>query len=254
MTALLLIFIMMFTFQEIGRNSGDAWYSSTYISLAEAISNECIRTEAQIAIRPVRNEKYWSNSIRTLAEQAEETAFKMRTEAEYRMVVDAISNCTAPEPCNVLVFGVGWDAFLLIDANFHGRTVFLEDDRKWQQMVRKRIPCMQSFLVTYSTRLRDWPMYVAPKNKEQLDMVLPLVVARTAWDVIIVRGPSGDATKLGAWNSPGRMQSLYTASRLARLYFRHPERRKHVDVVVYDSERMVEKKFSSLFLGDDNIV
>ena len=62
---------------------------------------------------------------------------------------------------------------------------------------------MQSFLVTYSTRLRDWPMYVAPKNKEQLDMVLPLVVARTAWDVIIVRGPSGDATKLGAWNSPG---------------------------------------------------
>ena len=50
------------------------------------------------------------------------------------------------------------------------------------------------------------------------------------------------------------MQSLYTASRLARLYFRHPERRKHVDVVVYDSERMVEKKFSSLFLGDDNIV
>jgi hypothetical protein len=130
MTALLLIFIMMFTFQEIGRNSGgnmvlllmlsffcfqfalgclvevfccnvelipvifvkiiDAWYSSTYMSLSEALNNECIHTEgwfaqlsamwtvcliviffvAQIAVRPVRNEKYWSNAIRSLAEQA----------------------------------------------------------------------------------------------------------------------------------------------------------------------------------------
>ena len=139
-------------------------------------------------------------------------AAERRTEAEYRLLLDLVANCSAP--CNVLVFGVAWDALLLAEANWAGRTVFLEDDYKWQQMVRKKAPCMDTYLVHYSTRLRDWPLYEEPKNYGLLEMVLPLSVVTTPWDIIVVRGPAGTPQRLGVFESPGRMQSLFMASQV----------------------------------------
>jgi len=247
----ILLFVM--SVQIFGRNNDGAWYSSTYMTLTTAHANECIPTAASIVVHPSRNEHYWNNAIRLVAEQsAESTALSQQIAEEYQLVIDTILNCT--QPCNVLVFGVGWDSMLLVEANRRGRTVFLEDDYKWQQMVRKKVPCMETYLVHYSTRLRDWPLYELAANIAQLEMALPLVATTTPWDVIIVRGPAGEATRLGAWNSPGRMQSLWTASRLAKWYFRHPPRRTFVDVVVFDAERLVEKRFANLFLNTDKNV
>lgn len=39
----------------------------------------------------------------------------------------------------VLIFGVDWGSMLIYDANRQGRTVFLEDNYKWQQIVKKTV-------------------------------------------------------------------------------------------------------------------
>ena len=89
---------------------------------------------AALSTHVQRHDQYWTNSLRQIAGQEEEKTFKLRTEDEYKLVFESILNCT--QPCNVLVFGVAWDAMLLMEANWLGKTVFLEDNFKWQALVR----------------------------------------------------------------------------------------------------------------------
>jgi hypothetical protein len=252
----IMLLVMIFTFHEMGRNSDLAWYPASMLSLSDAQSNQCVRTEGALATRPERSDAYWDSSVKALVELqgiAHDADAAARVEAAEALVVSVLRNCS--NFCNVLVFGVSWDAILISEANWAGgATVFLEDDTKWETVVRKKVHCMESYVVHYQTRLRDWPLYEEPYNYKMLDMLLPYRVVSTPWDVIIVRGPAGEPQRLGAFDNPGRMQSLYTASHLARLYFRFPPRSDAVDVLVFDIDRMVENRFANRFLGADNIV
>jgi glucuronoxylan 4-O-methyltransferase len=66
-------------------------------------------------------------------------------------------------------------------------------------------------------------------------MQLPERIRDHRWDVILVDAPPGDGP-----GRPGRMQSIYEASRLAA-----PD----ACVFVHDIDRPVEKWFSTRFLG-----
>ena len=190
----------------------------------------------------------WSAKIAALLDEEEDDKWGA---ADYFLTLSTLLNCTAP--CNTLVFGLSWDASLILEANVLGRTIFLEDDTKWAGIVRRKVPCANTYSVVYSTKLRDWPVYEDPVSHSRLDMTLPLDVVTTPWDLIIVQGPSGDPTRLGAWENPGRMQSIYTASRLASRYFQFPARNSAVSVVVFDTDRLVENRFSDRFLGKENL-
>ena len=111
--------------------------------------------------------------------------------------------------CNLLIFGLGYDSVYWQRLNRAGHTLFLEDDDAWIGVVLSETPGLNVERVTYETRLRDWRELTS--RTEDLILALPEAIAQRPWDVIVVDAPAG-------WSddSPGRMQSIYTASRLCR--------------------------------------
>jgi len=144
--------------------------------------------------------------------------------------------------CNLLIFGVGFDAAFWMHHNRQGRTVFLEDSAEWSEFVRARMPPeynMSVYGVHYKTLLgRDDATYLDRATWPHLFMELPEDILETEWDIILVDAPAG--YKKG--KTPGRYQALYMAARL----------RRPADAltVVDDCERHVERTYGDLFLGN----
>ncbi|XP_010930428.1 glucuronoxylan 4-O-methyltransferase 3 [Elaeis guineensis] len=155
-------------------------------------------------------------------------------------------------PCNFLVFGLGRDSPMWTALNHGGRTVFLEEDMSWMETIQEKFPTLESYHVTYDTKvtqandlleLRREPACTAVGevkfSKCQLALKrLPSVFFEVEWDLIMVDAPTG-------WipEAPGRMGAIYTAGMAARA-----RTEGETDVFVHDVDRVVEDKFSKIFL------
>lgn len=157
---------------------------------------------------------------------------------EYRAIWSAIR---ARAPTELLIFGVGRDSALWLDANAGGRTIFVEHEREWIAETRRRLPEAQIVEVTYDTRARWWRLYLLRPDRLWM-RDLPPAVTETAWGVIFVDSPQGYRP-----HTPGRMKSLYSAARMA-------QRTGDVDVLVHDTDRKIERVYGDRFLGADNLV
>lgn len=159
------------------------------------------------------------------------------TYEEYKLVYDVVA---ARAPCDLLVFGVGRDSTLWLEANAGGRTVFLEDVATWAEYARREVPGITVYDVRYRTLRIFW--HVLKHIPERLMMRdLPPDVVATKWDVVLVDAPRGTR-----WYRPGRMKSIYTASVLAGP--------SGGDVFVHDCHRRVEREASDRFLGAERLV
>lgn len=144
-------------------------------------------------------------------------------------------------PCNLLVFGVGRDSAIWLDANQGGRTEFIEHEPEWIEGTRTCLPSIVIHQVRYRTRrfmwclLPPWRRYLALPD-------LPPSVTTAPWDIIFVDSPQGHT-----YRTPGRMQSIFTASKLA-------ERSGDVHVLVHDCHRTVERVYSDVYLGAGRLV
>lgn len=161
------------------------------------------------------------------------------TVAEYQRILEVVRERA---PGKVLVFGVGRDSEIWIRANEGGETVFLENEAEWIRIAREKNPDARIHQVEYDTRRFLWRWYLHREERLFMDD-LPDAVVNTDWDVIFVDSPQGQS-----WKRPGRMKSIYTASRLAR---RSPGM---VDVLIHDCDRTVERVYSDTYLGDRNLV
>lgn len=168
-----------------------------------------------------------------LADHSEIQLQEMEILAVYRAIV-------AKPGCNMLVFGLGNDSALWCEINSGGRTAFLEHDPSWIDIVRDANPGIESHVVGYPNDITQWSGLV--DEPERLEMELPRVVTDTEWDVVLVDGPPGYVfdTLL-----PGRMSSIFMASRLVR---------KGGTVFVHDTEREVERTYCDRYLGAGNLV
>jgi hypothetical protein len=147
----------------------------------------------------------------------------------------------ARAPGKVLVFGVGRDTPLWLEANAGGRTVFVEHEPEWIAETRRRQPEAEVVQVRYRTRARWWRLYLlVPARLEMRD--LPDDVRREQWDVIFVDSPQGFNAK-----TPGRMASIYTAAQMAGEL-------GGVDVLVHDTNRTIERRCGDRFCGVENLV
>jgi hypothetical protein len=151
---------------------------------------------------------------------------------EYRAIASTLENRA---PCNLLVFGTGYDSDLWLSINSAGRTQFIEDDPLWKHMGGDSV-----VMVEYGTTLEDWPRLL--DDEAALLLELPPSIANTAWDVILVDGPAAFQS-----HHPGRMKSIFTASWLA-------SRHRKVDVFVHDCDRLVEQIYCDTFLCSENLV
>ncbi|CAA2968015.1 glucuronoxylan 4-O-methyltransferase 3-like [Olea europaea subsp. europaea] len=157
-------------------------------------------------------------------------------------------------PCNFLVFGLGFDSLLWASLNHRGRTVFLEDDKNWMKMVKKQMPSLEIYHVSYETDIKqaDELLYkgksgeckvVGDPRSSKCPLAIknfPSIVYEIEWDVIMVDAPVGSYNR-----GPGRMNTIYTVGLLAK-----NKEDGETDVFVHDIERKVEDTFSRAFLCD----
>jgi uncharacterized protein (TIGR01627 family) len=139
---------------------------------------------------------------------------------------------TIRPPLNFLVFGMGNDSPFWSSLNRRGRTVFIEDQPDWFNRIRQRNPSLEAYLVDYGTSLEQGMELI--DHPERLAMDLPADIRKTAWDVILVDGPAGYEA-----GTPGRMKSLYEASRMIK---------QPGSIFVHDQERDVEREYGDRYL------
>lgn len=167
------------------------------------------------------------------------------TYEEYKLVHDVL---VERAPCNLLVFGVGRDSSLWLDANDDGRCVFLEDVAEWAAFARDAVPGIEVYDVRYGTLRVLWPVLKHFEERLRMDE-LPADVDEVDWDIILVDAPRGTR-----WYRPGRMKSIYMASVLGRREASTDEAAGLADVFVHDCHRRVEREASDRFLGADRLV
>jgi glucuronoxylan 4-O-methyltransferase len=139
--------------------------------------------------------------------------------------------------CSLLVFGCGRDSAFWEMVNAQGTTAFLEDNPDWAALARQGLKSANVHMVSYDTKLPDWRRLI--DQPSELLMDLPEEISSRKWDVILVDGPAGynDA-------QPGRMKSIYAASRLVA---------PGGCVFIHDSEREAESAFASRYLGNERV-
>lgn len=150
---------------------------------------------------------------------------------EYQYIGALIS---AHSPGNVLIFGVGNDTPYWIDINPGGLTLFLEDNPSWIRKVSSKTPGARIEEIHYTTRRWWWKRIIDQPDKLQL--ILPQIVHETFWDVIFVDAPRGNKGRF-----PGRMQSIFSASKL-----------KYKHILVHDCNRKVEHAYFEKYIGQPN--
>ncbi|KAI5661675.1 hypothetical protein M9H77_20998 [Catharanthus roseus] len=158
-------------------------------------------------------------------------------------------------PCNFLVFGLGHDSLMWNSLNYGGRTIFLEEDESWIEQIKTRFPMLESYHVTYDTKVNQANnLMEVGKGTECTSILdprysmcqlalkgLPNEVYEIKWDLIMVDAPTGYYE-----DAPGRMSAIYTAGMMAR----NKEEGGETHVFVHDVNREVEDKFSRAFLCD----
>ncbi|KAL5555113.1 hypothetical protein UlMin_037349 [Ulmus minor] len=155
-------------------------------------------------------------------------------------------------PCNFLVFGLGHDSLMWSALNHGGRTVFLEEDEAWIEQIRRRFPTLESYHVTYDSKVNQAENLMDVGRGPECTAVgdpkfsmcqlalkgLPSQVYEIQWDLIMVDAPTGYYE-----DAPGRMTAIYTAGMMAR-----NRDEGETDVFVHDVNRVVEDNFSKAFL------
>ena len=141
--------------------------------------------------------------------------------------------------CRLLVFGLGHDSPLWNRINHGGRTVFLEDHEPWYKQICSSNPDMEAYLVSYPNNITQWEELL--EQPELLAMDLPPEVSRASWDVILVDGPRGFKYSP---EIPGRMSSIYEASRLVG---------PNGYVFVHDAQRTIENAYAGHYLGRQHL-
>lgn len=140
-------------------------------------------------------------------------------------------------PCSFLIFGLGNDSIFWRSINRSGKTVFLEDNETWIRKVIKQDATIQVYLVDYKSQLTQWQEFI--NSSQLLNIDLPKEIEDESWDIILVDAPEG-------WcdDKPGRMKSIYLASRLGK---------NNSDIFVHDCDRQVERIYCNQFLKEKNL-
>jgi glucuronoxylan 4-O-methyltransferase len=136
-------------------------------------------------------------------------------------------------PCRLLVFGLGNDSPLWEKLNQNGKTFFIEDIPHWFDQVMYEHPDYSGILVKYETVRTQWQELL--NSPEKLYLELPAEITKVKFDCILVDGPHG-------WvdSDPGRMKSIFTASKLIS---------KNGDIFIHDCDRIVEMTYCDKYLG-----
>jgi hypothetical protein len=171
--------------------------------------------------------------------------------------------------CNLLVFGLGSDSEFIARANAvpGSLSVFVESSKEWAQRlapvlsaavlrVAREVESPRIVLYAYTrTRVRDTRAILALEpvklHKRLWMRELPAYVLKTAWDVVLIDAPPGYSSE-----QPGRLQPLYTTSRLVHVAHKAEHRPRDArprHVFVHDYTRLSESAGIQAFFSGANL-
>lgn len=152
---------------------------------------------------------------------------------ELQLIISRIKN---KRPCKLLVFGLGNDSLLWNELNRGGKTLFVEDNLEWLNLVKKMYGIDNAVLVDYGTKLDQWQSLL--DQPEVLGETLHQQISAHDWDFVLVDAPAG-------WHhdAPGRMKSIFTAAAFLE---------QGAEVFVHDCNREVENHYCNVYLKQNN--
>ncbi|KAK8512772.1 hypothetical protein V6N13_090478 [Hibiscus sabdariffa] len=203
--------------------------------------------------QPVNGFSDMETQLRALVHYATSAIVPQQNYDEISVTYDVLRH---RNPCNFLVFGLGYDSPMWDALNPRGKTVFLEEDQKWVDNVLKGAPNLHAHAVKYRTKLKEadallnhyrtqpscFPSNAYLRGNDQCKLALtdfPDEFYNTEWDLIMIDAPRG-------WfaEAPGMMAAIFSAAVMAR-------NRKGAGVThvfLHDVDRKVEKLYATEFL------
>ena len=133
--------------------------------------------------------------------------------------------------CRLLVFGCGNDSALWHRANKNGKTVFVEHNEQWVDVVKTKFEYLDIRRHTYETTVFS----SLPIDEESLQAhEMPSFMTEEQWDIIIVDAPDGYRQK-----SPGRSLPIYWTSIVAA---------QSTQIFIDDYQRPLEEAYAKHFV------
>lgn len=157
---------------------------------------------------------------------------------QYMYIASKISRGFCQGKCNLLVFGVGYDVPLWLNANKHGRTVFIEQSEEWSRKIKAEIGGeIEVHLIEYHTQLKKLAEEIDDVDRH-LDNFLPPNLLSVVWTVILIDAPTGYCS-----SCPGRLQPvLYASKHVAKNNI-------GIDVFLHDMNRLGEREMGNQLLS-----
>ncbi|XVF68286.1 hypothetical protein PTKIN_Ptkin10aG0192900 [Pterospermum kingtungense] len=246
--AFVLLFVLRSRLSASQENTDSPIFQT--LSAAAKASNGNVKESSKTAECSISCDKIPRPLAQALVHYASSAITPQQTQKEISVTAKILEK---KSPCNFLVFGLGHDSLMWSSLNYGGRTVFLEEDEAWIEQIRRRFPMLESYHVTYDSKVNQaenlmdvgkGPECTAVSDPKysmcQLALKgLPSEVYDIKWDLIMVDAPTGYYEE-----APGRMTAIYTAGMMAR----NREEGAETDVFVHDVNRVVEDQFSMAFL------
>ncbi|KAE8698970.1 Glucuronoxylan 4-O-methyltransferase 3 [Hibiscus syriacus] len=222
-------------------------------SLLKAGDDSLLCSIAKSRSQPINAFSDMETQLRALVHYATSKRTPQQNYGEISVTYNVLRN---RNPCNFLVFGLGYDSRMWNALNPQGKTLFLEEDQKWVDNVLKGAPEIRAYTVNYRTQLKEaddllnhfrtepscLPSNASLRGNDQCKLALtgfPDEFYDTEWDLIMIDAPRGYFAE-----APGRMAVIFSAAVMAR-------NRKGFGVThvfLHDVDRKVEKRFATEFL------
>jgi len=148
--------------------------------------------------------------------------------------INHIIGYVSRKPCNMLVFGTGYDTDIWRDVN-KGMTVFLEHDERYVSLGKNKGVDVRK--VEYTTQSKEWKEIL--NNTDRLKMDIPKELVKIDWDIIFVDSPVGPVN--------GRMQSIYAASMIG-------SGNCSCHIFVHDCDREIEKVYCDKYMKNFKLI
>ncbi|KAK8522590.1 hypothetical protein V6N13_115552 [Hibiscus sabdariffa] len=222
-------------------------------SLVKSGDNSLLCSIAKSRSQPINGFSDMETQLQALVHYATSKTTPQQNFGEISVTYDVLKK---RNPCNFLVFGLGYDSRLWNALNPQGKTLFLEEDPKWVDIVLKGAPNLRAHAVKYRTQLKEadallnhfrtepscFPSNAYLRGNDRCKLALtgfPDEFYDTEWDLIMIDAPRGYFPE-----APGRMAAIYSAAVMARN--RNGSSVTHV--FLHDVDRKVEKVFATRFL------
>ncbi|GMI87678.1 hypothetical protein like AT1G67330 [Hibiscus trionum] len=216
-------------------------------------SNSLLCSIAKSRSQPINGFSDMETQLRALVHYATSKITPQQNYGEISVTFDVLKK---RNPCNFLVFGLGYDSLMWDALNPQGKTLFIEEDQKWVDIVLKGAPNLRAYAVKYRTQLKEagallnhyrkepscFPSNAYLRGNDRCRLALtgfPDEFYDTDWDLIMIDAPRGYFPE-----APGRMAAIFSAAVMARN--RNGSSVTHV--FLHDVDRKVEKLFATEFL------